>query len=57
MSRIEVIGNAITREEQLKIAKLLIKNGYTVNIEKGESVNRKSRSFINFKRESEADRQ
>ncbi|MEY8495790.1 hypothetical protein AALC16_22680 [Lachnospiraceae bacterium 29-91] len=51
MGQIEIIASAITKEEQLDIAKLLVKAGYTVSITKGEIVNRRSSSFINYKRE------
>lgn len=51
MGQIEITASAITKEEQLDIAKLLVKAGYTVSITKGEIVNRRSSSFINYKRE------
>lgn len=51
MGYIEVIANAITREEQLEMAKLLVKAGYTVGITKGKVVDGKGRSYIKFERE------
>lgn len=51
MGCIEVIASAITKEEQLDIARLLVKNGYTVSITKGKVVDGKGKSFINYRRE------
>ena len=48
MGQIKITANAITKEEQLDIARLLIKAGYTVNIKKGKVVYGKGSSFINF---------
>lgn len=53
MGQIKIVSSAITKEEQLDIARLLVKAGYTVSITKGETVNRKSVSYINYdKKES-----
>lgn len=53
MGQIKITASTITKEEQLDIARLLIKAGYTVSIVKGETVNRKSISYINYdKKES-----
>ena len=49
--QITVVGNAITKEDQLDLARILIKNGYTVNIKKGKSENGKSVVYINYKEE------
>lgn len=51
MGQIEIKASAITKEEQLDIARLLVKAGYTVNIVKGKVVNGKGTSFINFEKE------
>ena len=51
MAQIEVIASAITKEEQLEIAKLLIKAGYTVSITKGKVVDGKGKTFINYSRQ------
>ncbi len=51
MGQIKVIASAITKEEQLDIARLLIKAGYTVNIKKGKVVDGKGTTFINYERE------
>lgn len=51
--QIKVVANSITKDEQLDIARLLIKAGYTVSITKGKVVDGKGRSFINFEREDE----
>ena len=51
MGCIEVIASAITKEEQLDIARLLVKAGYTVNITKGKVVDGKGKSFINYRKE------
>ena len=48
MGQIKVTASAITKEEQLDIARLLVKAGYTVNIRKGKSVDGKGTSYINF---------
>lgn len=48
MGQIEVVANSITKEEQLDIARLLIKAGYTVSITQGKVVDGKGKSFINF---------
>ncbi len=49
---IKVIASAITKEEQLDIARLLVKAGYTVNIKKGKVVDGKGTTFINYEREN-----
>lgn len=51
MGQIKITASAITREEQLDIARLLIKAGYTVNIRKGKSENNRSTVFINYEME------
>lgn len=51
MGQIEVVANSITKEEQLDIARLLIKAGYTVSITKGKVVDGKGKNFINYKKE------
>lgn len=51
MGQIKVTASAITKEEQLDIARLLIKAGYTVNIKKGKVVDGKGTTFINYERE------
>jgi len=38
--QIKVIASAITKEEQLDIARLLVKAGYTVNIKKRQGCGR-----------------
>lgn len=48
MGQIKIVASAITKEEQLDIARLLVKAGYTVNIKKGKSVDGKGSSFINY---------
>lgn len=48
MGQIKIIASAITKEEQLDIARLLVKAGYTVSITRGEAVNRKGVSYINY---------
>lgn len=53
MQRIEIIASAITKEEQLDIARLLVKAGYTVSITVGKTVNGKSRRYINYERVEE----
>lgn len=50
--QIKVIASAITKEEQLDIARLLVKAGYTVNIKKGKVVDGKGTTFINYEREN-----
>lgn len=50
MQRIEIVASAITKEEQLDIARLLVKAGYTVSITKGKVVNGRGKSFINYER-------
>lgn len=51
MGQIKIIASAITKEEQLDIARLLVKAGYTVNIRKGKVVDGKGSTFINYERE------
>lgn len=53
MEQIKITANAITKEEQLDIARLLVKAGYTVSIKKGKTVDGKGNSFINFEKERE----
>ncbi len=49
MAQIKIIASAITKEEQLDIARLLVKAGYTVNVKKGKIENNRSVTFINYK--------
>lgn len=51
VGQIKITASAITKEEQLDIARLLIKAGYTVSIKKGKVVNGKGCTFINYERE------
>lgn len=51
MGQIKITASAITKEEQLDIARLLVKAGYTVNIKKGKVVNGRGETFINYERE------
>lgn len=51
MGQIKIVASSITKEEQLDIAKLLIKAGYTVNIRKGKVVDGKGTTFINYEME------
>ncbi len=51
--QIKVTASAITKEEQLDIARLLVKAGYTVSIVKGKVVNGKGSSFINFEKQED----
>lgn len=53
MGQIKIVASAITKEEQLEIAKLLIKAGYTVNIKKGKVVNGRGCSFINYEKQED----
>lgn len=53
MGQIKITASAITKEEQLDIARLLIKAGYTVSITKGETVNRKTNTFINYEKQED----
>jgi len=53
VGQIKVVASAITKEEQLDIARLLIKAGYTVSITKGKVVDGKGSSFINYGKEEE----
>ena len=55
MARIEITASAITKDEQLEIARLLVKAGYTVNITKGRVVDGKGKSFINYIRTGETE--
>lgn len=50
MGQIKITASAITKEEQLDIARLLVKAGYTVSITKGKVVEGKGISFINYER-------
>ena len=51
--QIKITANAITKDEQLDIARLLVKAGYTVNIKKGKVINGKGSSFINFEKQED----
>lgn len=51
MGQIKVVASAITKEEQLDIARLLVKAGYTVNVKKGKVVDGKGTTFINYEME------
>lgn len=51
MGQIKIVASAITKEEQLDIARLLIKAGYTVSIKKGKVVDGKGTTFINYEME------
>lgn len=51
MGQIKITASAITKEEQLDIARLLVKAGYTVNVRKGKVVDGKVTSYINFNME------
>jgi len=51
LGQIEIIAQAITNDEQLEIAKLLVKAGYIVSITKGRVVNGKGKKFINYERQ------
>lgn len=51
MGQIKITASAITRDEQLDIARLLVKAGYTVSITKGKVIDGKGSSFINFEKE------
>ena len=53
MQRIEIVASAITKEEQLEIARLLIKAGYTVSITAGKTVNGKGKRYINYEKTEE----
>lgn len=53
MGQIKITANAITKDEQFDIARLLIKAGYTVSIKKGKVVNRTSSSFIIFEKQED----
>ena len=48
MGKIKVVGSAITKEEQLDIFRILVKAGYTVNIEKAKSAESRSVVYINY---------
>lgn len=48
--QIDVISQSLTNEEQLDMARLLVKAGYRVWITKGETVNRRAIRYINFER-------
>lgn len=51
--QIKIPASALTKEEQLDIARLLLKAGYAVSITKGETVNRRSSSFINYEKQED----
>lgn len=53
MGQIKIMASAITKEEQLDIARLLVKAGYTVGITKGKTVDGKGTSYIHFDRREE----
>ena len=53
MGQIKITTSAITKDEQLEIARLLIKAGYTAGIKKGKVVDGKESSFINFEKQEE----
>lgn len=53
VGQIKITASAITKDEQLDIARLLIKAGYTVSIKKGKVVDGKGRSFINFEKQED----
>lgn len=53
VGQIKVIASAITKEEQLDIARLLVKAGYTVSIKKGKTVDGKGTSFIIFEKQED----
>lgn len=48
MGQIKIHASAITKEEQLDIARLLVKAGYVVSITKGKVVNGRSNAYINY---------
>ena len=50
MGQIKIVASAITKEEQLDIARLLVKAGYTVNIKKGKSVDGKVEQFYQLRK-------
>ena len=52
--RIEIIASAITKDEQLEVARLLIKAGYTVSITAAKAVNGKGKRYINYDNFSES---
>ncbi len=47
------MASAITKDEQLEIARLLIKAGYTVSITKDKMVNGRRNAYINYERMEE----
>lgn len=51
--KIEVIGRAITKEEQLEIGRLLLKAGYTVAIRRGKNQDNKSVDVIDYEMRDE----
>lgn len=48
MGQIKITANAITKEEQLDIARLLMKEGYTVNIKKRQGCGRQGKLLYKF---------
>ena len=52
--RIEIIASAIMKDEQLEVARLLIKAGYTVSITAAKAVNGKGKRYINYERTEES---
>lgn len=47
--RIAIASRTLTKEEQIELGKLLLKAGYEVSIQKGETKETKSTTFISFK--------
>lgn len=45
--------SAMTKEEQLDIARLLVKAGYTMSVTKGRVVNGRRKSHIDYERMEE----
>ena len=56
MGQIKICASAITKEEQLDIARLLVKAGYKVSITKGKVVNDRSNTYINYDEVEESGR-
>lgn len=46
--RILIPGNKLNSQEQLEMAKYLVKAGYAVSITKGKSHNGKATTYINY---------
>lgn len=51
--KINIVGRAITKEEQLEIGRLLLKAGYTVTIGKEKSRDNKSVDVIQYEMRDE----